>query len=68
MNKKEKIGCGIVILRSFTTLPIWYYLFYQILIRVEATELMMFLFWVYVPFGITFTVVTDVIVRHMMED
>jgi hypothetical protein len=40
------------------TLPIWYYLMYQILIRVNATELMMFLFWVYVPVGIAVQVVT----------
>ena len=31
------------------TLPIWYYLLYQILVRVQATELMMFLFWIYLP-------------------
>lgn len=33
------------------TLPIWYYLLYQILVRVDASELMFFLFWVYVPLG-----------------
>lgn len=31
------------------TFPIWFYLLYQILKRVQASELMMFLFWVYVP-------------------
>ena len=36
----------------FITMPIWYYLVYQILVRVEASELMWFLFWVYVPFSI----------------
>jgi hypothetical protein len=30
-------------------IPIWYYLLYQILVRVNATELMFFLFWVYAP-------------------
>ena len=34
------------------TLPIWYYLLYKILTLVESTELMWFLFWVYIPFGI----------------
>lgn len=33
----------------FVTLPIWYYLLYQVLSKVQATELMWFLFWVYVP-------------------
>jgi hypothetical protein len=31
------------------TMPIWFYLIYQILVRVNASELMFFLFWVYVP-------------------
>lgn len=31
------------------SLPIWLYLSYQVLLRVEATELMWFLFWIYVP-------------------
>ena len=29
--------------------PIWYYLLYQILLKVDASELMFFLFWIYVP-------------------
>lgn len=33
----------------FVVAPIWYYLLYQILVRVDASELMFFLFWVYVP-------------------
>lgn len=33
----------------FVTVPIWFYLLYQILERVQATELMFFLFWIYVP-------------------
>lgn len=36
----------------FVTLPIWFYLLYQILERVNAGELMWFLYWVYVPFTI----------------
>lgn len=36
----------------FVSVPIWYYLLYQVLVRVQATELMFFLFWVYVPVGI----------------
>ena len=37
------------LLATLVSLPIWYYLLYQILIRVDASELMMFLFWVYMP-------------------
>jgi hypothetical protein len=35
-------------------LPIWFYLIYKILQTINATELMWFLFWVYVP--VTFVI------------
>lgn len=37
------------ILAIFVLLPIWYYLLYKILVLVNATEVMFFLFWVYLP-------------------
>jgi hypothetical protein len=40
------------LLALFVTLPIWYYLLYQILVRVNASELMFFLFWIYLPASI----------------
>lgn len=40
------------LLSLLVVLPIWYYLLYQILVRVNASELMFFLFWIYVPVGI----------------
>lgn len=42
----------------FITMPIWYYLLYQILVRVNASELMMFLFWIYVPAGTLFHILS----------
>lgn len=35
------------------TAPIWFYLIYQILTAINASELMWFLFWVYVPVSVT---------------
>lgn len=40
------------ILAVLVSTPIWYYLVYQILMRVNASELMWFLFWIYVPASI----------------
>jgi len=67
MNKYLQMGCFTLLFRFLIVLPIWYYLLYQILIRVDATELMMFLFWVYVPldfmvmvFGSVIKVLIDV--------
>jgi hypothetical protein len=36
----------------FITMPIWYYLLYKILTAVNATDLMWFLYWAYLPFSI----------------
>ena len=33
----------------FISLPIWFYLLYKILEAVQATELMWFLYWIYIP-------------------
>jgi hypothetical protein len=40
------------LLSLFIILPIWYFLFYRILEAVNATELMWFLFWVYLPVSV----------------
>ncbi len=37
------------ILALFVTMPIWFYLLYQVLVRVNASELMWFLYYAYVP-------------------
>jgi hypothetical protein len=37
------------LLSLIITMPIWFYLLYQVLVRVQATELMFFLFWIYFP-------------------
>lgn len=44
-----------MVLHLLIVAPIWYWLIYQILLRVNATELMWFLYWVYVPFGLIAT-------------
>lgn len=42
----------IAILAIFIVAPIWYYLLYKILVAVNASELMWFLYWIYMPVGI----------------
>lgn len=49
MDKKSWLGCSLALIALFVTQPIWYYLLYQVLVRVEASDLMWFLYWVYVP-------------------
>ena len=46
MSKMKVIKTIISVL---LTTPLWFYLIYKILILVEATELMWFLFWIYIP-------------------
>lgn len=45
------------ILSVFIALPIWFFLLYRILDAVNATELMWFLYWIYVPASIVLGVV-----------
>jgi hypothetical protein len=46
MNKARIIAGVLTVCLS---LPIWFYLFYKILETVNASELMWFLYWIYVP-------------------
>ena len=48
--KKVKLVSGLI--TFFLVMPIWYYLMHWMLVKSEAGELQMFLFWVYMPFGI----------------
>jgi len=56
-----------IILSLFITIPIWYYLVYKILIAVNASELMMFLYWIYLPAGILCTIIRHVIDAYGSE-
>lgn len=47
------------LLALFVSLPIWFYLLYQILEAVHATQLMWFLYWAYVP--------VSILVSHMVK-
>lgn len=40
--------------------PIWYYLIYKILHAIQATELMWFLFWIYVPAALLVQIVAKI--------
>lgn len=42
-----KIVAGVI--ASLVVAPIWYYLIYKLLEAANATELMWFLYWIYVP-------------------
>lgn len=46
MNKAKVFA---TLLAMFISLPIWFYLLYKILEAVQASELMWFLYWVYLP-------------------
>lgn len=53
--KKAKTVSGV--LAVLFTMPIWFYLLFQILYRVEASELMWFLYWGYVPIGMAIAII-----------
>lgn len=45
----KKVQIVAALLQMFIVLPIWFYLLYKILFFVNASELMWFLFWIYIP-------------------
>lgn len=47
------------LLRILVMLPIFYWLMYKVLVAVNATELMWFLFWLYVPIGILTAMIAE---------
>lgn len=50
-----------VIIQLLISLPIWYYLMYKILQSVNASELMWFLYWIYLPVGIVSAVILKIV-------
>lgn len=56
--RAAKIVSGILAL--LVSLPIWFFLQYRVLVMVNATELMWFLFWVYLPVSIIVNVIAKV--------
>jgi hypothetical protein len=60
MNKGKIIT---VVIFLVVTGPIWFYLLYKILQAVKATELMWFLYWIYLP-----SVIVGGIIAKLSED
>ena len=51
MDKKDVIRLSLVsVLIGLMSQLMWWILLYQILVRVEATEFMWFLYWIAIPF------------------
>lgn len=46
------------ILAIFISIPIWFFLLYKILEFVNATDLMWFLYWIYVPVTLTVHIIS----------
>ena len=49
---RNKIAIIVAISTTLVQAPIYIYLMVQVLKRIQATELMWFLFWIYVPISI----------------
>lgn len=49
---KNQLATASNLIAILVVLPIWYWLLYQVLERVNASELMWFLYWVYLPAGV----------------
>lgn len=66
MKAKDGMKTIIAILSIIVMYPIWYYLLYNLLKAVNASELNMFLFWVYVPVSVLIHILSRI--ADAMED
>jgi hypothetical protein len=58
MKKSLQTVVGIV--SVFVVAPIWYYLLYKILASINATELMWFLYWIYLPVALIMGIISKI--------
>lgn len=49
-----------LILGLCVTQPIWFYLLYKILVAISASELMFFLYWIYLPAAVIIGIIAKV--------
>lgn len=68
MDKKNSVGCAFSLLQLLVVQPIWYYLLYQILLLVHATDIMWFLFWVYLPVAILVLILGRIFEYALSDD
>jgi hypothetical protein len=54
-------GAIAAVLSLLVVMPIWYYLLYQVLVRVNASEVMWLLFWVYLPVALITGIITKIV-------
>lgn len=52
ITMKQGVSCIGVLLAIGISTPLWYWLLYQILVRVDATPTMWVFYWIYVPVGV----------------
>jgi hypothetical protein len=50
----------VTLLTAVIAAPIWYYLLYKILVAVMASELMWFLYWIYLPVALLGVIVSKI--------
>jgi len=62
VSLKQGVSCIGVLLALLIHTPLWYWLVYQILVRIDATPTMWVFYWIYLPVGLVLAfirVITD---------
>lgn len=67
MKTKAKLGCATGILTICISMPMWYWLLYQILKHVGASETMWLVYYIYIPFGFVMMIVNEII-KSVFDD
>ena len=66
MTQQEKFGCLFGSIRILIVQPIWYYLLYKLLEAAHASQLMWFLYLVYLPVSIVLAIV-EIAVKEILK-
>lgn len=69
LTPRDLVGCAGVMFQICLILPIWYFLLYQILYRIDTTTNAMWIaYWVYVPVGFIGNFLTSLASTLMKKD
>lgn len=67
LTKKQGVALVTGLLYILLSGPMWFWILYQILLRVNASELMWFIYWAYVPVSLVVGIL-GMIVTHIFGD
>ena len=67
MSKKKSAKCLFAVIRAIFLTPIWYYIWWSILMTISAPSILFYLFWSYVPISFIIILI-EVVTDNLLEE